>query len=295
MPRSITQMRCALPYCAFDLLQEGAQRRLVGGVARQDLVGQRKALRRHDQRDDHLHAVAALVAAVAVAALVLLIGRRIAFEVGARQIVEQHIELGAEQILPALAQMAEQSLLVRQQLVQAAIECILRDQRVILAEQIGHRALLEPLPVQPPLAARIDQPIAHQRLQDVLPAGPFARVRQARPPRTDPARAAHRDGTPASTRPIAAADAAPSRRAAPARHSPWRGPAPLARPETTPVASVRWRPFVERFDHPAPGLALAVVDLAQVQHRPLHHLAAGAALALDNAPVAMLLAVLETS
>src|SRR5262245_45896252 len=42
------------------------------------------------------------------------------------------------------------------------------------ATQIRHRALLEPLPVQAPLAARIDQPIAHQRLQDMLPARTFA-------------------------------------------------------------------------------------------------------------------------
>jgi hypothetical protein len=53
--------------------------------------------------------------------------------------------------------------------------------------------------------------------------------------------------------------------------------------------------LVEGIDHPAPGFALAVVDLAEIQHRPLHHLAAGAALALDDAPIAMLLAVFEAS
>src|SRR6478672_901684 len=36
---------------------------------------------------------------------------------------------------------------------------------------------LPPLPVQPPLAARIDQPLADQRLQHVAPAGALARVR----------------------------------------------------------------------------------------------------------------------
>ena len=55
------------------------------------------------------------------------------------------------------------------------------------------------------------------------------------------------------------------------------------------------RILVENFDHPAPGLLLAVVDLAEIEHLPLHHLAAGAALALDNAPVAVLLAVFEAS
>jgi hypothetical protein len=41
----------------------------------QHLIGERKALGRHDQRDHHLHAVAALVAAVAVAAPVGIVGR----------------------------------------------------------------------------------------------------------------------------------------------------------------------------------------------------------------------------
>jgi hypothetical protein len=40
---------------------------------------------------------------------------------------------------------------------------------------------------------------------------------------------------------------------------------------------------------------LAVVDLAQIQHLPLHHLAASTALALDNIPVTMFFAVFEAS
>jgi hypothetical protein len=50
--------------------------------------------------------------------------------------------------------------------------------------------------------------------------------------------------------------------------------------------------LVEGFDDPGPRRVLAVVDLAQIQHRSLHHLAAGTALAFDNAPVTVLLAVL---
>src|SRR5450631_1092998 len=53
--------------------------------------------------------------------------------------------------------------------------------------------------------------------------------------------------------------------------------------------------FVKSIDHPAPSLALAVVDLAEIKHRPLYHSTAGAALALDNAPVTVLLAVLTSS
>jgi hypothetical protein len=53
--------------------------------------------------------------------------------------------------------------------------------------------------------------------------------------------------------------------------------------------------FVKGFDQLAPSLALAVIDLAEIQHLPLNHLAAGAALVLDDIPVAMLFAVFEAS
>jgi hypothetical protein len=52
--------------------------------------------------------------------------------------------------------------------------------------------------------------------------------------------------------------------------------------------------FVKGIDHPAPSLALAVVDLAEIKHRPLDHSTTGAALTLDNAPVTVLLAVLPS-
>ena len=60
----------------FDFIEHVTQRGFVGGVAGQHLVAERKAMRRHDQRDHHLHAVAAFVAAVAVAVLVRFIVRR---------------------------------------------------------------------------------------------------------------------------------------------------------------------------------------------------------------------------
>ena len=81
-------MRFALPYCV-------------------SIFCERKALRRNDQRNDHLHAVAALVAAVAVTTLVFIIARWIGFEIGAGQVIKQHLEGGGEQILPAPAQMTE--------------------------------------------------------------------------------------------------------------------------------------------------------------------------------------------
>jgi hypothetical protein len=54
----------------LDPIEKAAQRRVVGSVAWQDLVGERKPFRRHDLRNDHLHAVAAVVARIAVPTLV---------------------------------------------------------------------------------------------------------------------------------------------------------------------------------------------------------------------------------
>ena len=51
------------------------------------------------------------------------------------------------------------------------------------------------------------------------------------------------------------------------------------------------RRLIERLDDPAPSRPLAVVDLAQIKHRPLHHLAARAAPVLGDAPVAVFLAI----
>ena len=52
--------------------------------------------------------------------------------------------------------------------------------------------------------------------------------------------------------------------------------------------------LVKRLDHATPGFMLAVVDLAEIQHLALHHLPGHAAAVLNNIPIPMLLAVLET-
>src|SRR4029079_18840289 len=52
--------------------------------------------------------------------------------------------------------------------------------------------------------------------------------------------------------------------------------------------------LVEGLDLSTPGGMLAVVDLAEIQNRLLHHPAAGTASALDKAPVAVLLAILDS-
>jgi FkbM family methyltransferase len=70
---------------------------------------------------------------------------------------------------------------------------------------------------------------------------------------------------------------------------------PRDRQETPPAGGVAG--FLhQNFDHSVPSLELAVIDLAEIQHRRLHHLATGAMLVLDNIPeVAMPFAVFEAS
>src|SRR6266853_1165445 len=48
--------------------------------------------------------------------------------------------------------------------------------------------------------------------------------------------------------------------------------------------------FVKSFNRTTPILMLAIIDLAEVQHLPLHHFAASTTPVLDDIPIAMLLA-----
>src|SRR5580658_10406150 len=66
--------------------------------------------------------------------------------------------------------MAEELFLVPEHLVQTTIKRVLFNERKIFIQQISHRALLKPLPMQPPLAARINESVADQGLQNMLPA-----------------------------------------------------------------------------------------------------------------------------
>jgi hypothetical protein len=50
--------------------------------------------------------------------------------------------------------------------------------------------------------------------------------------------------------------------------------------------------FVKDFNRLAPRQLLRVIDLAEVEHMPLHYAPVGHALVLDNAEIAVLLAVL---
>jgi hypothetical protein len=190
--------------------------------------------------------------------------------------------------------MREQRLLVWQQLVQAAVERVLLHQPIIRAQKICHGALLEPLPVQAPLAAGIDQPIAHQCLQDVLPARALARIRQTVGPEAiEPKLLVQLTCQPARAplpRPMQCHRVEPH---SDAMRLGVFGKRAIGRKQRQ--LCVAASAFIKGFDLPAPSLMLAVVDLAQIEHLPLHHFATSAALALDNIPIAMFFAVFEAS
>ena len=238
-----------------------------------------------------MHAVRPLVAAVAVLALAL--SGRIAFEIGAGQVVKQHIEARIEQGFPALLKVGEQRLLVLQKLVQAAVELVALRQRGVLAQKIAHGASIPPLPVQPPFAARIDQPVAGQRFQDVQPRRSLPARRQTLMP----------EGVKLQLLPEI--ERQPARAPLPGtvklellqahlhrftrrfrRRSVFREQGDLRHPPRT---------LVESLKRTVPLRLLAAAHLAQIEHLPLYSLAAAHAPVLNHAPVAVLLAVLDSS
>jgi hypothetical protein len=68
-----------------------------------------------------LHTVAAPVARVTKLARIVFRLRQVALKISARQVVEQNVVAGREQIRPTFAQMRKQRFLVLEQLVMAAI------------------------------------------------------------------------------------------------------------------------------------------------------------------------------
>ena len=140
----------------LDPLQKAAQGSPIRGVARHHLISQGKTFGRDHQGNDHLHAVKALVPAVAILALVSFRKGRGALKIRAGQIIQQHLELHPEEIFPACSQVFEKRIPMLQQLIQTPIQIVLLRQTEILPQQVGHRAVLKPLPMQTPFAARVD-------------------------------------------------------------------------------------------------------------------------------------------
>src|ERR1700759_982955 len=146
--------------------------------------------------------------------------------------------------------------------------------------------------MQPPLAARIKEAIADQGLQNMLPACSLPTVGQTVGPELIEAQllvefAGQPTGSPLS-RPMQfhlfEPDLDPKVggevRQLPICRKQCQGHGPLAL-------------LIEDFNRSTPAFVLSVVDLAEVEHLPLDHLATAAAPILHHAPVAMLFPVFD--
>src|SRR5580693_3079575 len=158
----------------LDAIEKPPQGRLVRGVAGQHLIGQRQTFGGHHQGNDDLHTIWPVIARVPEAPLVAFRKRRIRLEIGARQVIEQHVVADVEQVSPPPRQVIKDRLLVHQQPVVTAVQLVDLSQPCVLAQKIGQGTAPKPLAVQPPFAARRQQAIGDQHEQDLIPVRSFA-------------------------------------------------------------------------------------------------------------------------
>lgn len=124
----------------LNALEQAAEGCAVSVAAAHDLVARREALGGGGQRDDDRAARAALVAAVAELAQVLRPTVLVGLEVGAGQVVRQHVELRAEEPTPAAQEELEKCVLVLHELVQVAVQRVLLGQTEVRFQQVGQGA-----------------------------------------------------------------------------------------------------------------------------------------------------------
>src|SRR6266478_8114962 len=145
--------------------------------------------------------------------------------------------------------------------------------------------------MQSPLAARRNQPVGRENLQNLIPPRSFPARRQAIGPE------------PIKLKFLPQLPGQPARPPLPRTVKPHLGQAKLndggiaCNRLATIIGKQRQRPgkariLVEHLDRLAPGRRLRGVDLAEIQHMPLHHAAAIETLVLDHVPVVVRLAVL---
>ena len=215
-----------------------------------------------------------------------------AFDVGARQVVQQHVEARLKQLLPALPQMIEQRGLVLPDAVQTAIQAVLLRHREARAQQISHGALVKPLPVQTELAARRHQPAHHQQLQHLRPRHFLPPLAQTLFPKL----AQPQLPPQFAPQPVVAKRPRPPQLHLLQLHLHAVQRVGRKRPVLRKQTQAR-RPllgFIKHLQRLAPRRLLTVVDLAQIQNPPLHHPARTQPPTLLHAPIAVLLAVLAS-
>ena len=148
------------------------------------------------------------------------------------------------------------------------------------------------MPVHAEFAARFEQTIDHEQPQHLLPAHRFTARGQTFLPELIKAQL-----LPQVTRQPAAAEYAGTLQFQPAQPHLYAvdgigGKLPVVGKQTQGDEAL-FR-FVEYIERPAPRRLLSIVDFAQIENGALRCPAAGQAPVLDNAEVAMILAVLAT-
>ena len=103
---------------------------------------------------------------------------RFTFEIRAGEIVQKHFVFCVEERRPTLCEMIEKCAFVGEDFVVAFVKPMRVGDGKIAPQQVGHRAVLEPMPVQPPLAPGVDESVEREGLQNEIPARAFATFRQ---------------------------------------------------------------------------------------------------------------------
>jgi len=187
--------------------------------------------------------------------------------------------------------MLEQGWLVRQKTVVTAIERADLRQALVRAQKVGQRALVEPLPMQPPFAARRQKAIADKHEQHLIPRRALAARGQPLIPEAIQLQfAPQRQGQPTRAKRPRTEQSQLFQLQTDDRGVVGDPLAPVIRKQRQ--RSWLRRPLLKGLDRFAPGELLAIVDLAQVQNVALNHAAPADAPVLHHAEVAALLAVL---
>jgi len=145
--------------------------------------------------------------------------------------------------------------------------------------------------MQPPFAARVHQPVDGQHLQHALPVGPLPTGRQPLTPERVQVQLLPQQARHPARPPLARSLQTELGQTHLHGLGDMRGHFSFQREEGQ--LGERLAITVEDLDGFDPGRFLAVVDLAQIQDRSLNPLVMRAANFLDDAPVAVILPVLE--
>lgn len=191
--------------------------------------------------------------------------------------------------------MIEERRFVRHEPVMAFVEAMNFRQRKISAEQVRDGRVVKLMPVQPPLAPRIDEAIEHEGLEDLIPARAPAVGRKLVAPKLAeaelfPELAAQPAGAPL-------ARTTQGHRREPHAHDGKLLDAHGRRGEFVGKERDLLRRVVilaEEFDGLAAGGFLHAVEFAKVEDVALDHALVGQAAIFDDTPIEMLLAIFAT-